>query len=123
MLDESDEVIQFVMRNSTLLDQVLPHWQEIRKFVRGMVKGLEFSRQRNPQPGHGQLTMTQRYSFADTHEVVGSITKTFASFWESECQTIKSTLVAMDRTGTGRVPLKDFYGSNSDGEWRFGESE
>eukprot|EP00929_Paragymnodinium_shiwhaense_P049619 TRINITY_DN2501_c0_g2_i1.p1 TRINITY_DN2501_c0_g2~~TRINITY_DN2501_c0_g2_i1.p1 ORF type:complete len:570 (-),score=170.14 TRINITY_DN2501_c0_g2_i1:118-1827(-) len=123
MIDESEEVIDFVMRNATLLEQVLPHWQEIRKFVRGMVKSMEFARQRSPQPGHGLTMMTQRYSFQDAHEVVGSITKSFASYWESECQTIKSSLVALDRTGTGRVPLSDFYGSNSDGEWRFGESE
>jgi hypothetical protein len=54
---------------------------------------------------------------------VGGITKTFASYWESECQAIKSSLVALDKTGMGRVKLSDFYGANSDGEWRFGESE
>merc|ERR1740123_195247 len=36
---------------------------------------------------------------------------------------IKSSLVALDKTGTGRVSLSDFYGANADGEWRFGESE
>jgi len=57
------------------------------------------------------------------HRVVGSITSSFASFWESECQSMKSALVEMDTHHTGRVPLSKFYGSALDTEWRFGESE
>ena len=29
----------------------------------------------------------------------------------------------MDKTGTGRISLADFYGANVDGEWRYAESE
>merc|ERR1719343_1917761 len=47
----------------------------------------------------------------------------FASFWESECTTMKESLVDMDVHRTGRVPLSRFYGSALDSEWRFGESE
>merc|ERR1719335_220264 len=36
---------------------------------------------------------------------------------------MKATLVGMDKDGTGRVRLGDFYGSALDSEWRFGESE
>merc|ERR1719456_170289 len=67
--------------------------------------------------------MEHAYSFKDAQEVVGSITKGFASFWETECQNIKASLVTLDKDGTGRVTLSDFYGANTDGEWRFGESE
>merc|ERR1712048_571692 len=64
-----------------------------------------------------------QYTFEDAHEAVGAITKQFASFWETECQMIKQSLVALDKTGSGRVSISDFYGANADGEWRFGESE
>merc|ERR1719352_1753128 len=36
---------------------------------------------------------------------------------------MKSSLVAMDKSNTGRVPLSKFYGSAMDSEWRFSESE
>jgi len=36
---------------------------------------------------------------------------------------MKSQLVEMDPDGDGRVPLKSFYGSALEAEWRFGESE
>jgi len=55
--------------------------------------------------------------------VVGDITRSFASFWDSECASMKTALVDMDRHHTGRVPLSKFYSSALDSEWRFGESE
>merc|ERR1719440_847863 len=88
-----------------------------------MVKSMEFTKQRDPRPGHARAAFAQSYSFEDVHEAVGGITKTFASFWETECQAIKGSLSALDKTGSGRIRLADFYGANSDGEWRFGESE
>ena len=67
--------------------------------------------------------MSQRYSFHDAHEIVGGITQNFASFWESECTSMKDQLVAMDAHKTGRVPLSKFYGTGLDADWRFAESE
>jgi len=123
MVGDDDKTHAYLMRNRTLLGQVLPHWNAISNFANGMIKSMEYSRQRSAEPGHGLVAMTQKYSFDDAHEAVGKITKSFASFWETECQTIKASLLAFDKSGTGRVRLSDFYGANSDGEWRFGESE
>merc|ERR1719388_710222 len=36
---------------------------------------------------------------------------------------MKQSLVGMDRRGTGRVRLADFYGTALDTDWRFSESE
>lgn len=36
---------------------------------------------------------------------------------------MKDQLVQMDKTGTGRVRLSDFYGTGMEKDWRFGESE
>jgi hypothetical protein len=123
MLGDQDDAIPILMKNKTLLAEVLPKWHDIKQFMAGEVKAMEFRRQRAPQPGHAEAALTGRFSFEEAHETVGGFTKRFASFWESECQVIKKSLVELDKTGTGRVPLKDFYGANADGEWRFGESE
>lgn len=123
MMDGDEATIKLLLKDRSLLGQVLPKWPEVKGFVDGIVKTMEFSRQHSPKPGHGMAAWGGQYTFEDAHEAVGAITKQFASFWETECQTIKQSLVALDKTGTGRISLPDFYGANSDGEWRFGESE
>merc|ERR1719386_533074 len=84
---------------------------------------MEFGATVKVAAGSGRASMELSYSFADAHQAVGYITHNFATFWETECQTIKTSLVAMDKLGIGRVAISDFYGANADGEWRFGESE
>lgn len=122
MIGDDQQAIRLLLANRTLLQQVLPKWNDVKGFVEGVVKGMEFTAQRSPKLGRAQAALGQ-YSFDDAHDAVGDITRTFASFWENECQLIKESLVAIDKRGTGRVSLKDFYGANADGEWRFGESE
>jgi hypothetical protein len=123
MIGEDQQAIRLLLANQTLLHMVLPKWRDVKGFVDGVVKSMEFEAQRSPKPGHAQAAMLSKYSFDDAHAAVGDITRTFASFWENECQLIKESLVALDARGTGRVSLKSFYGANADGEWRFGESE
>lgn len=122
MMDDDKETINILMNNRSLLVEVLPKWPEVRYFVEGLVKHMEVSNQKSPKKGSFSSAMVGQYAFNDAHRVVSSITREFASFWESECQLIKQSLVALDKTGTGRVSITDFYGANSDGEWRFGES-
>jgi len=112
-----------LLKKPELLPQAFPHWEQIKHFANGMIRSMEFDGQRNPTLGHGRAALAEGYSFDDVHKAVASITNTFASYWETECQTIKSSLMELDKTGTGRIPLSDFYGANADGEWRFGESE
>jgi hypothetical protein len=66
---------------------------------------------------------SMRYSFEDAHSIAGGITRSFQSYWQSECETMKAALVGMDSHSTGRVPLAKFYNTAINGEWRFGESE
>mmetsp|Transcript_88487 Transcript_88487/g.205881 ORF Transcript_88487/g.205881 Transcript_88487/m.205881 type:complete len:578 (+) Transcript_88487:78-1811(+) len=125
LLGNDEQGIRIVMRNKTLLEDTVPHWQEVIAFAHGRIKALDFKRRHAPvataRPGHNALS--PRYSFEDAHKVVGDITKSFASFWESECATMKASLVEMDKHHMGRVPLSKFYGTALDTEWRFGESE
>merc|ERR1719197_1622299 len=120
----------------------MPHWREVSAFAHGQIQGLEFERFRSLAPqsvvgapsvptsqqpsqraGAAAAAFAGRFSFDDAHVVVGSITKSFGPYWETVCQEMKGALARMDKDGTGRVRLGDFYGSALDSEWRFGESE
>jgi len=130
LLGDDEEGIDFFLSNRSLLESSIPHWDQVVAFANGQLRELDYRRQSSPgaalaaasaRPGHNALAA--RYSFEDVHGLVGGITKSFASFWESECVSMKSALVEMDTHGTGRVPLSKFYSSALDTEWRFGESE
>mmetsp|Transcript_18096 Transcript_18096/g.49630 ORF Transcript_18096/g.49630 Transcript_18096/m.49630 type:complete len:572 (-) Transcript_18096:107-1822(-) len=123
MMEDDDQVIKMLLSNHSMLHEALPKWDDIKDFLGGVVSSMEFTQRHAGADGRGQVVLDGEFSFDDAHKMVGTITRTFASFWEGECQLIKESLAAMDRTGTGRVSLSDFYGANADGEWRFGESE
>jgi len=123
MMGDDQFATTMLLNNRTLLEESLPHWQEISDMVEGTIKSMDFQRARAPKTGQTPLPRTSGYTFEDAHEAVGQIGKSFSSFWETECQEIKTSLSFMDKAGTGRVRLADFYGANMNGEWRFGESE
>jgi len=123
MIDEEPMIIQALLRNQTLREEALPKWRDIRNFLEGVLKTQEFKRQHTPVMGGGALALGGQYSFQEAQKAVKHVTKKFAHWWENECQVIKDSLVALDKTGTGRILLSEFYGANADGEWRFGESE
>merc|ERR1719433_2069986 len=91
--------------------------------VEGAVSALEYARWQAPGLGAGHATFEGRFTFEDALEVAKSISRNFGSFWETQCQDTKASLLALDAAKTGRVRLPDFYGANKEGEWRFGESE
>lgn len=123
MMGTDEEGIRILLGNRTILEENFPHWHDLKGFVDGRVRTLEYERGRAPETGFGQSLLNGRFNFDDTHEVVGGITRSFQHYWESECSSMKHQLVEMDNTGTGRVSLKDFYGTGMDQDWRFGESE
>merc|ERR1719409_2596245 len=84
---------------------------------------MRFRHHHTMRRGNANMLMMRRYSYMHVQEVVHAITTHLASFWERECQDVKESLSSVDRTGTGRVSLSDFYGANLNGEWRFAESE
>jgi len=112
-----------LLQNPELKYRALPQWGHLREFAAGMVAKVEFEASSTPGAGFGRAALQRSYSFEDAHKAVSHMTKTFASFWETECQSIKNSLSALDRRGSGRIGLSQFYGANADGEWRFGESE
>lgn len=110
-----------LLRNEKLLKKSFPVWDHLSGLVRGQVQAFDYQKQKKPRASRSPFDI--HYKFDDAHEIVGSITRTFASFWESECATMKNQLMTMDAQGTGRVPLARFYGTGLDEDWRFGESE
>merc|ERR1740121_3580160 len=123
MLGDDVEGAEILLGRREMIEQYIPHWEAIATMVSGSVRTLEYARQRAPRPGVAHTSLQGLYSFEDALEVAGDIGRNFAFFWESQCQDIKTSLLAMDTEGAGRVRLPDFYGANKDGEWRFGESE
>lgn len=130
LMGEDQEGIQILLSNRTLLETAFPNWDLLKHFVLGQAHNLEYQRQQSPlsaaSQSHGLAggnALEPSYSFHDVHSIVGDITKSFASFWESECIEMKESLMAMDTLHTGRVALSKFYGTGLDSEWRFGESE
>merc|ERR1719181_1419699 len=63
------------------------------------------------------------YTFEEASTIVDSITKSFADFWQSECDVMKEAMVKMDTHHTGRVPLRKLYDTTMTEDWRFAESE
>jgi len=126
MMGDDLEGVNLLLGNRSLLATAFPHWDLLVSFAHGQIEALDYERQKKPlrtAPTSGGNALSSRYSFDDVHSVVGGITTSFGSFWESECINMKEQLVAMDTHHTGRVPLSKFYGSALDTEWRFGESE
>lgn len=114
-----------VVQNKSKLRQVLPSWDSVQEFGLGVLRSRIWQRRNAAfamRPGDGAMAIQGRFSFSDVHDVVGQITKSFALFWESQCQSIKSSLQKLDPMGTGRVSLARFYHAARQGEWRFGES-
>lgn len=123
MISEDEAAVMTLLRNRTLLQNSFPHWSSLKDFIEGRIRLMDFQNLRSIRPGVGLSLMEKRYTFSDAHTVVGGVTKTFQDFWQSECHTMKDQLVDMDREGTGRVRLSEFYGTGLEKDWRFGESE
>jgi len=119
MVDTDEETHRILFKNRTFAEQVVPHYKEILKFAEGQIRTFDFKRQHTNAPD----AWATRYSFEDAHKVVGGITRSFQSFWQSECSSMKESLMDMDKYNTGRVPLAKFYNTAINTDWRFGESE
>jgi len=123
MVNADPEDHAILLANRTLAAQILPHFHELLKFAEGRISTFEYDRQQRAPKGRGLDTWSMKYSFEDAHQVVGGITRSFQSFWQSECASMKESLMSMDKHGTGRVPLAKFYNTAINTDWRFGESE
>jgi len=126
MVEASPEDHAMLEANKTLTAEILPHYHSLMSFAAGHIKSFQYTRDlayKNTKKFDGKDAMTMRYSFADAHKITSSITRSFQTYWQSECESMKSALVSMDSHHTGRVPLSKFYNTAINTDWRFGESE
>jgi hypothetical protein len=118
-VEADPEDIEVLLSNHSLAAELVPHFNDLMSFAEGRIRSFDFSRQQLSS----RVAMSMKYSFDEAHQIVGDITRGFQSYWQSECESMKVSLISMDKHGTGRVPLAKFYNTALDSDWRFGESE
>jgi len=88
-------------------------WRETQIFVRDIHK-----RMANVNSVDSQSVL----DFAMLANIVEVIGEEFGTFQNSECVSLKRTLMGMEDRSTGRVKLADFYKPALSGAWQFQES-
>eukprot|EP00927_Polykrikos_kofoidii_P032955 TRINITY_DN2792_c0_g2_i6.p1 TRINITY_DN2792_c0_g2~~TRINITY_DN2792_c0_g2_i6.p1 ORF type:complete len:628 (-),score=78.64 TRINITY_DN2792_c0_g2_i6:457-2064(-) len=131
MVGNDPDSLTALERNPSLITESFNEWQKIASFLHGKVLAWQRDRWVRPlstkqrfdaSPGSWHPLGGDHFSRADLQTVVSDIVLSFGSFWHTECDNVRATLVKLDRGGTGRVLLSDFHGAALEGEWRFGES-
>jgi hypothetical protein len=123
LVDADPEDHEILLANESLSREFVPNYDDLMNFAVGRIKALDYARQLGTFNGKGKSTFEMTYSFDDAHQIIGGITRSFQSYWEADCQSMKTALVDMDPHTTGRVPLSKFYDTAINVDWRFGESE
>eukprot|EP00747_Dinoflagellata_sp_TGD_P211281 gnl/TRDRNA2_/TRDRNA2_84512_c0_seq1.p1 gnl/TRDRNA2_/TRDRNA2_84512_c0~~gnl/TRDRNA2_/TRDRNA2_84512_c0_seq1.p1 ORF type:complete len:516 (+),score=105.72 gnl/TRDRNA2_/TRDRNA2_84512_c0_seq1:221-1549(+) len=99
-----------LLTHQTEVNEAYPNWPETQKFVREV-------RQDVLQASQSEV------AFGDVEKVIEAIGDRYGRWQDLECKELKTELIKLDRQGTGRVALSDFYGGNMDnGKWQFTES-
>ena len=93
-----------------------PGWYETQKFTMQVRSTLVASKAADPNFATGNL------SFHAATAVVEAIGERYGRWQDAECRDLKKSLTRLEHDGTGRVLLKDFYGSALKGNWQFSES-
>merc|ERR1719313_1588228 len=100
MVDADPEDMEILLSNRSLLSEVVPLYDELVSFAEGRAKMLKYEQKRQVPKGHGVDIWTGKYSFEDAHSIVGGMTKSFQSFWQSESESYLRELGALDETST-----------------------
>lgn len=91
-------------------------WNDTQEFVRLLRKNITQS------DGSADQKASGSFDFSLVARVAERVGERFGSFQFHECQQIKSALLKVEESGTGRVALSDFYKPAVDGHWQFQES-
>jgi len=96
--------------------EAYPGWYETQKFTMQVRSNLLASKAADPNFAPGNL------SFHAATSVVEEIGERYGRWQDAECRDLKRSLTNIEHASTGRVLLKDFYGSALKGNWQFSES-
>jgi hypothetical protein len=108
------------LHDAITLRQEMPElfgaWNATQKFVREVRANItRFESSEEQKAG--------AFDFALVAHVAERIGELFGRFQDHECQQIRSSMLAIEDRGTGRVKLTDFYRPALDGSWQFQESK
>jgi len=98
------------------IEEVYPAWPESQKFSHGVMNEVLTANKGDAAFAQDKIT------FNATAKIVEEIGERYGRWQDVECHDLKGALMKMEEPGTGRVPLKKFYGDAMDGAWQFTES-
>lgn len=91
------------------IPKVYPNWPQLQAQVHKVM--------------HKQVPADRKVTFAEARSVLEEVSQNFGRWQEPECMDLKRTLMQLEESGSGRVRLRDFYGTaQHQGKWQFMES-
>mmetsp|Transcript_12481 Transcript_12481/g.25192 ORF Transcript_12481/g.25192 Transcript_12481/m.25192 type:complete len:561 (-) Transcript_12481:125-1807(-) len=100
---------EVILAASQRMDEIYPNWHQVQKWVREVRKEVVSA---NPE---------SRTTFATTANVLEEVAERYGRWQDSECIALKGDLMKIEKDGTGRVPLQDFYSAALNGSYQFTE--
>jgi len=98
----------------SLVDQVYPTWKDTVVFVEEVRKSVLAS---------NEAAAASPTSWNTTLLILESVGERYGRWQDSECRSLKSSLLEIETPGTGRVPLEKFYSSAlTNSSWQFMEN-
>jgi len=98
------------------MPKIFMAWKETQKFMREVRKNVTLTEGNEAQRASGE------FDFALLARIAERAGEQFGTFQDHECKDIKSSLLKMEDSGSGRVRLSEFYKPALDGHWQFQES-
>jgi hypothetical protein len=98
------------------MPEIFMAWNSTQEFVRRVRKNITEFESNAEQQASGA------FDFSLVARVAERVGEQFGNFQNHECRQIKSSLMALEEAGTGRVRLSDFWKPALSGEWQFSES-
>mmetsp|Transcript_55112 Transcript_55112/g.98353 ORF Transcript_55112/g.98353 Transcript_55112/m.98353 type:complete len:557 (-) Transcript_55112:31-1701(-) len=93
-----------------------PGWHETRKFTQQVRSTVVASQATESE------FVSDGLSFNAVTQIVEEVGERYGRWQDGECKDLKRLLVDSEHEGSGRVLIKDFYGSALSGNWQFSES-
>lgn len=114
--DLSNATLQEALDLKAEMPEVYMAWNETQEFVRDLRRNV------TERDGSAEQKASGGLDFSLVARVAERVGEQFGSFQFHECQQIKTSLLSMEESGTGRVPLSDFYKPAVGGHWQFQET-
>merc|ERR1740138_343680 len=114
--DLSNATLQEALDFKAEMPEVYMAWNDTQQFVRALRRNITASDGSAEQRASGGL------DFSLVARVAERVGERFGSFQFHECQQIKTSLMKMEESDTGRVALSDFYKPAVNGHWQFQEN-